>query len=370
MMGFLPPFFALLISLQHDLIAKKSRGPVRNLIFSLIAFSICGIAHADTPVSASTLHIQNRVLINVLNKPISVLDVVKKMNVILEKAYPEYKNIPEARYQFYRQQWKSTLLQMVDSELMLKDAEKLELKITNGDIRQEIHDRFGPDIMKSLNAIGITYEEAQEMIRSDLITQRMMWYRVHSKALTQVGPQSVRNSYLDYLKKNPSNQIWTYEVLSVRSPDQATGEKLASKAFNMLSAAKMGLKEAASSIEAEVAANDKVKMNVSEIVTVKDQELSDAHKKALSELQVGQYSDPIEQVSKNNQEKVYRVFHLLGKEKKDPEAFNKLAEDLKEKLLQEQVAEFNKTYILKLRSRYGFNDLSFLDKIEPFSLSS
>ena len=118
------------------------------------------------------LKINNRILVTVMNKPITVLDVVKKMNVILEQNYPEYRHIDSARHQFYSQQWKTILYQMIDSELMLKDAEKLEIKLSDAEIREEIHSRFGPNIMKSLSSIGISYDEAKKMTFSNIYSER------------------------------------------------------------------------------------------------------------------------------------------------------------------------------------------------------
>ncbi len=314
------------------------------------------------------LKINNRILVTVMNKPITVLDVVKKMNVILEQNYPEYRHIDSARHQFYSQQWKTILYQMIDSELMLKDAEKLEIKLSDAEIREEIHSRFGPNIMKSLSSIGISYDEAKKMVESDLLTQRMLWYRVHSKALTNVVPQEIKKSYQDYVCKNPSSDVWTYEVMSIKSKAEETGSLLAGKAFDMLSAAKLGLKEAALAIKNESNKDANIQITVSDLIMAKEYELSTNHKDVLKTLKTGQYSEPVEQIGKNGKEKVFRVFHLIDHDKKEPEKFTKLADQFKDKLIQEKINDFNKNYLTKLRSRYGFNDLSQIEKIEPFTL--
>jgi len=343
---------------------------MKKFILCLMSFKLC--AYSPLPSNGDLqepkLHINNKILVTVMNKPISVLDVVKKMNVMLEQSYPEYKNIPAAKHQFYSQQWKYVLMQMIDSELMLKNAEKLELKITDAEIREEIHTRFGPNIMKSLTNIGITYDEAKKMVETDLISQRMMWYRVHSKALSKVVPQEIKKSYQDYISKNPGSNIWKYEVLSVRANAQETGSILAGKAFDMLNAAKLGIKEAALAIKTESSKDQNTQITVSDVISAKEYELSNAHKDVLKTLKVGQYSDPVEQTGKNQKEKVYRIFHLIDLEKKEPEKFTALAEQFKDKLINEKVNEFNGSYIKKLRDRYGFTDLSSLDKLEPFSL--
>lgn len=342
---------------------------MKALVFCLILGSVTAF---NSPVKQNESHeaqlrIHNRILVTVMNKPISVLDVVKKMNVMLEQSYPEYKHIPEAKYQFYSQQWRSVLRQMIDAELMLKDAEKLELKVTDAEVREEIHARFGPNIMKSLKEIGISYDEAQKMIQTDIMTQRMLWYRVHSKALTKVLPQDIKKSYQDYILKNPSDNIWTYEVFSVKSPNDKANSLVASKAFDMLSAAKLGLKEAAASLKTNHH-DTNLQITVSDVITAKEHELSNTHKNALQTLSKGQFSQPLEQLGKNGKDKVHRIFHLIDVQKKEPAKFVALADQFKDKLIQDKINEFNQNYINKLRSRYGFNNLSTIDKLEPFTL--
>lgn len=312
------------------------------------------------------MQITNKVLVNVMNKPISVLDVVKKMNVILEENYPEYKNIKEARFQFYKQNWKGTLMQMIDSELMLKDAEKLELKVTDAEVREELYNRFGPNIMKSLNEIGITYDEAKKMIHTDFITQRMMWYRVQSKAFSNVGPDEVKKQYAEYLKKNPKSHLWTYEVLTVKSQLKELSTSAAQKAFNLLSASKAGLKEVATTLKNDPSSNNNLQITVSELLTAKEYELSESHKSVLKTLKEGDFSPPVEQISRNGKEKVFRVFHLVKQDTTQPESFHSFAEHSKYNLIQEYSQEFNRNYVEKLREKYGFKDLSFLEKLEPF----
>lgn len=342
---------------------------MKALVFCLIIGSLTAF---NPPVKQSEfngqkLRINNRILVTVMNKPISVLDIVKKMNVMLEQNYPEYKNIPEAKYQFYTQQWRLVLRQMIDAELMLKDAEKLELKVSDAEVREEIHARFGPNIMKSLKEIGITYDEAQKMIQTDIITQRMMWYRVHSKALSKVIPQDIKKSYQDYIFKNPSDNIWTYEVFSVKSQNDKASSLVAAKAFDMLNAAKLGLKEAAASLKTNHHDNN-LQITVSEVITAKEHELSNAHKEALKTLTKGQFSQPLEQLGKNGKDKAHRIYHLIDVQKKEPAKFVALADQFKDKLIQDKVNELNQTYIAKLRLKYGFNDLSSIDKLEPFIL--
>jgi hypothetical protein len=117
---------------------------------------------------------------------------------------------------------------------MLADAEHIELKVSDAEVREEVLTRFGPNIMATLDSIGVTYEEAREQIYNEMVVHRIMWYRVHSKALRAVNPQDIKESYCLYCKKNPPVEKWRYQVLSVRSQQQETAQALSERAFELL----------------------------------------------------------------------------------------------------------------------------------------
>ena len=177
------------------------------------------------------LIIHNRILTKVNNKTISILDVVKKMDVFFSKQYPQYAHSPAAKHQYFSSQWKDMLLQMVDQELILADAEKLDLKITDSEIRETLHDKFGPNLMDSLDSLGLSYEEAKSMIHSEIVVQRMTWFKVHSKALNSVNVQDVKKAFASYCEKNPTKDLWEYEVLSVKAQTEEIAHQIANKAF-------------------------------------------------------------------------------------------------------------------------------------------
>src|SRR5580700_6510233 len=132
------------------------------------------------------LIVYNRILAKVNDKTISVIDVMKKMDLFLQKYYPQLTHSKLARYQFYSSQWREYLAQMIDQELMIADAEKLEVKVTDAEVREELLNRFGPSIMSVLSDLGLTYDETRSMIHDDLLVQKMIWFRVNSKALAKV----------------------------------------------------------------------------------------------------------------------------------------------------------------------------------------
>src|SRR5688500_2146181 len=98
--------------------------------------------------------VNNRILVRVNGKSISVLDVMKKMNVALNQYFPQYAKKPDARFEFFSTQWKGVLAQMIDHELILQDAENLGVTIKDTEIREKLQERFDPNVVINLANLG------------------------------------------------------------------------------------------------------------------------------------------------------------------------------------------------------------------------
>src|ERR1700738_2776124 len=119
------------------------------------------------------IFVNNRILAKINGKPISVVDVMKKMDLLFYKRYPQYTSIPAARFQFYQLHWQYVLNELIDKELVMADAADNKLPLTPGDIRQEMEEWFGPNIIVNLDQAGLTFDEAWKLVEEDLILQRM-----------------------------------------------------------------------------------------------------------------------------------------------------------------------------------------------------
>lgn len=331
------------------------------------------------------LIVHNRILAKVNDKTISVVDVMKKMDVYLNRAYPHLTGSKLARYQFYSANWRETLDQMIDDELMLIDSEGKDLKITDGDVRENLQERFGPNVMANLDKLGLSYDEARKMIHTELVVQKMVWFRVNAKALLSVNPKDIKEFYKDYCLKNPPVERWKYQVLSIRARDTQSAEILASKAYERLMMDKTDLQTVASQLQ-EPRSNDRVSVmhvsheqnedvsiSVSEEYEVTDKEISDAHKKALIFLKPGSYSKPISQLSRFDNSTVYRIFYLKDHSKSKVPQFEKIEEKLENELIQQAIGRESGIYIQKLRERLGYDAKNMQESIpndfQPFTLN-
>lgn len=315
------------------------------------------------------LIVQNRILATVNGKNISVMDVMKKMDIYLTRAYPEYAKSNAHRYQFFSQNWKRTLNQLIDNELIVADAMKLEMKITDGDIREQIHERFGPNVVATLDKLGINYDEARALIHNEIAAQRMTWYRVHSKALHRVGPDVIKKAFQEHVVNNPPKEEYKYQVISIRGKTEQLGSIYAQKALALIKDEPLPFEELAKQLTEK--SEEEVSVTVSDEYCVEGKALSDAHKAVVCSLTPGSYSEPTPQVSRDKSI-VHRIFYLKEHTVSPPPKFDTaMVDNLQDELLDKEVEQEYPLYIAKLRKQFNFDEKS-LDAIpedfQPFSL--
>lgn len=340
------------------------------LCLTLPFFSVRGNTPALVPYDEpQDIIIYNRILAKVNGKAISVIDVMKKMDLFLQRYYPEHARSKFARFQYYAKSWRETLSQMIDQELMLADAEHLELKATDAEVREEVLSRFGPNIMATLDSMGMTYEEARMQIYNEMIVHRIMWFRVHSKALNAVNPQDIKEAYRTFCQKNPPLEKWHYQVLSIRSLQRDIGETLAKRAFDLLGHNENEWAELPSHLKTD---DESATISLSPELEGDEKSLAKSHKEVLKDLKPGTFSSPIAQVSRADNSVVFRIFFLREHIRQETPAFEKIADDLKEELLQTAVGKETMQYISKLRERLGYDEKQMLEILpsdfQPFAI--
>ncbi|HAZ15405.1 MAG: hypothetical protein A2Y28_03125 [Chlamydiae bacterium GWC2_50_10] len=324
-------------------------------------------SHLFSPPQPSLL-IQNRILAHINEKTITVLDLMQAMTLFLSKSYPDQAKSPLARSHFYIEHWNEFLEQMIDQELILADAKTLDLKISDKDIRETLLERFGPNVMQTLEKLGLAYEKAKELLYNEIVLERMTWYRVHTKAYEKVSPQHIKFAYKEYLATNPPTKTLEYQVLSIRCNEHEAAQKIGQTAYHLLSQHEADF----STICEKLPRSEEVSVSLSDIFSLQESELSPAHKEALSSLAAGSFSSPITQVSRFDNSNVVRIFFLKSQTKSKPLEFKEIEQKLREKLFNEAVSSGRTQYIAKLRQQYRFNSKSpeslIPEDFKPFSL--
>ncbi|MCE5319292.1 MAG: peptidyl-prolyl cis-trans isomerase [Parachlamydia sp.] len=317
-----------------------------------------------TPDEKRPIVVDNRILAKVNGNAISVIDIMKKMDMLFYSQYPEYTSSSMARFQFYEANWEAVLQDLIDKELIIADSEESKMEISHGDIRQEMENLFGPNIIANLDKVGLTFDEAWKMVKNDIIMRRMLFVKAHSKALKQVTPEVIRKAYYDYAQANIRPTVWVYQVISIRDKD---GERASTQAHRLLKEEKVPVTALTEKMDPST------KLTVSEEYRHTDNEVSEAYKEHLAKLQPGLFSDPIALKSRADNSIVYRIFYLKEKIPGGMIPYSEIGIQIKERLLNDAAMLETDKYLLKLRKHFDvqaaqINELK-AEGFAPFKLS-
>jgi len=317
------------------------------------------------------IEVNNRILAKVNGKGISVIDVMKKMDMVFYREFPEYAEIVPARFQFYTMHWKDVLKQLVDKELVLADVEEAKIPVSNGDVRQEMETLFGPDMIVNLDKAGLSFDEAFKMVQGDISIRRMMFAKVNAKAIRGVTPQSIHEAYEEYAKNNVRSHEWDYYVISIRDPEEKDGAETANTIYRLLAVENVPFKDFKEQfVKTGVGKNSAV--NVSEELRHKDLEVSEAFKEILFKMQPGTYSQPTVQKSRRDRSTVWRIFFLKQIIQGGMVPFEEVEDQLKDNLIESAVDKETDVYFVKLRERFSVEETDMKtdgpDGFQPFAL--
>lgn len=302
--------------------------------------------------------VNNRVLARPVGKTITMMDVVKRLDMYFYRAYPELADSPEARYEFYMVHWRQALDDMINAELIIADAEEKKIPLHDGDVRKEMELSFGPNVVETIDKMGLTFDEAWEMTKSELIVRQMNGYMVSSKAICSIGPGRLMNAYSQFADKQGDTGIWRYRVLSLRDSNEERGAAAAAAAYDLLSGGQP-LEEVVALLEVmqgEGSLSPSTKISLSELFERKGDEMADAHREVVGGLGSGCYSEPIAQSSRFDRSTVYRIFFVDSFEDPGLPSFEEMQRNLQTELFVEEASKAERVYIGKLRRRYGVEE--------------
>lgn len=341
---------------------------LKKIFPTLPFFAFLALSAQMPPMDFSSnqpISVQNSILAKVNATTISVMDVKKQMDLMFHQHYSHLSESNQARYQFYEASWRRVLMDLIDNELILSDAADKEIKLTDGEVREEMENRFGPNVLTTLDQIGLSYDDAWKMLKNELLVRRMTWWFIHSRAIQSVTPGDIKKAYQRYLAEHPPYQEFQYQVLSIR--EDANGDSI--EALGRFLQGKPGQSPEELSQELLQLAPS---IQISSTYTLSDQEISAAHKQALSSLEEKTYSLPVTQTSRNSRQPISRIFYLIAKTDHPAPSFQELSPNLRNELTQKAVAQESQQYVSKLRKRYGF-DQAYLEErcpqdFHPFSI--
>ena len=308
--------------------------------------------------------VHNRPLAKIEDRVITLMDLVKQMDAYLytHNAHPQ----PEERIHFYKNNWKYVLDQLVDSELMLLVAKEREIKVSEGDVREEMFRRYGSNMQTTLAELNISYFEAKEMVQREMTVEQVQGYNVQAKAMQEVTPQEIKNAYLAYLLSHPPVKEWNYQVLSITGDDPILSAHGAEKAYHLLYEEKLPV----SAVKEKLSEEEGFVLSVSNEYTSEEKNLSAAHKSILLALKEGDVSLPEKQLSRSSGKTVYRIFVVKGFKENGAAPFHAMADKLKSALLNSKASAEAATFSSKLREKYHYTPLEIPSDYDPFTITS
>ena len=109
--------------------------------------------------------------------------------------------------------------------------EEKKIEVTDGGVREEIEKLFGPNVVIKIDELGLTYDQAFDLVKRELIVQKASGAFVRAKAYADVHPKVIKERYETYLRTNPPQDMWKYQVVTIRGED---ADAAAQKAFGYL----------------------------------------------------------------------------------------------------------------------------------------
>ncbi len=304
-------------------------------------------------------------------KAISVIDIMKKMDMIFYRKFPQYASSIEARFQFYNMNWKHFLSELIDKELMMADAEEIKMEVSHGDIRQEMENMFGPNIISNLDKAGLTYEEAWQMVKEDQLLKRMMGARVNSLAVRSVTPINIRKAYEEYAKNNLKPDAWRYQVISIKGKDPTLCAEVANYAYQLVSSDNIAIADLKKKLDTDGQFKDSATINISEEYLRTGKEINDTYREILSSLQANTYSKPSAQKSRAG-EQVYRIVYLKEFIPGRAPPLSEVEMKLKSTLIDKKIDQEAEKYIARLRRHFDVqgdeNHPLYPEDFQPFVL--
>jgi antitoxin component of RelBE/YafQ-DinJ toxin-antitoxin module len=234
---------------------------------------------------------------------------------------------------------------------------------------------FGPNIIENLDKVGLTFDEAYQMVLADITIRRMMYFRVQSKAISQATPQKINEYYNKIAKNTIRDNEWVYRVVSIRHRDPTKAAETANNVLGLLKDDNISFADLPEKLKEGVPESARARqpsLTVSEEFHTNEKELSDSFKQTLVTLTPDSYSMPIAQKSRADNSTVVRIFYLKEMKTGGVIPFKELEGKIKELLVEEAMEKETKAYLSKIRAHFDTQEGQIQELInseyQPFVL--
>ena len=346
-----------------------------HLVALILSFSALSSAPKESSfhklkTAKTKIAVNNIPLAKINGRVISLADVVKELDMRMYLHNPEeYKNVNN-RYGFYKESWKRQLDELIQLELLKKEAEEKKVKITDADIRQELVNRYGGDIINKLHEANLTYDDVKISVKNDILSQQMNWYGFVNKIFYKVGPQTLKNAYDEYVSANPGNEIWKYQFMTIRVKNKETADEIGFKIKALDPGNFTSLHSFKESLQSLFAGKEDFRISLTDELTVEDKAIAQNHKAILTTIPLDSLSSPV--FLQQNNEYLVRVFSLKDHIKSEPMPFSQMTDKLRGELVGKMAEKERGTFFQRLKDKYGYSDeqiyIPLPEGFAPFSL--
>jgi hypothetical protein len=319
---------------------------ILKFIFTLLFIS-------SVSLSAASIETTNRILTNVGERTITVLDVKREMDrdlYVTDKSQFEH---PEIVFEFYVKNWRQFLQKMINDEVLVLEADKNKYNVKIHDINKKMEELYGSSSVETVRFLSMTPEQAYEASRKDLIGSHLSWYNVWSKAFLETTPSAIRSAYDAHIAKLPGKDEWTYQAMYFKGKDEKKIED-ASTSINSLLEGGSFLNLTALLDEAGFE-TEAVKVGVSKDITLTTAQLSPNLLKILEKLEAGKMSDVVTAKGKGGYSG--KVLHLKGFKKEPIPEFATMTDQIRATIMNGLGAKYAHNYFEKLYKKYDIQGL-------------
>lgn len=340
---------------------------IRFLIL-LLSLLPCLAAWSDAPTSRrSSVVVDNRVLATVRDQVITVVDVMKKLDMIFYRQFAEYRGVPEARYQFYASHWRKVLEELVDRQLILLLAEEKQLSVTNGDIREELEEAFGPNVMMNLYEEGLSMHEVHEMMKADILLRRIISFYVQIPVLNSITPEVVKQAYAKKAEELKGKQGWVWKSLTIKSKGEDCPKQVAEQARNLLEKDHFTLEQVSSKMPKGI------EVVISSPFRSEQKEVAPAIREVLEKLPLKSYSEPCPFTSRSEPHQSWRCYFVEERFEQKVPTFVELEAELRQEIAGPEITKRTAAFFDDLRKQYHVKHIFTSDQLlafEPFQLKA
>jgi hypothetical protein len=340
---------------------------MKSFIYKFI-FSVSILCLASA--YGESIQTTNRILVNVGEKAITVLDIKKEMD---RQIYMKDKRMftnTQATCKHYAQNWKYTLKKMTEDEILLLEAKKLEYKMPETEITQKVAELFGEDNVVACKALSFTAEEARKISNRELISVHLSWFGIWSKSVMQTTPKTVMEAYTQYTADLEKKDKWTYQAVYVKGAEEKLVQERAAKIKTLLKEGDcINLSLLVDNMKSE---ESDVNLRASKDITLEKSQLSKTLLTVLGSLEEGMSSDII--TTKKGDEYTGKIFQLKSIQKQHIPAFVDVSEKIKSSIMNQSGTEISTKYFEPLYKKYDisgfYGDELNSCRLEPFSLQN